>query len=137
MEDSVDLLLSTSIQIMRTYQNQIKEVDKGIQNLMPTPQILESIPGVGPVFAAGIVAQIDRFADETRIAKYAGLFWKEYQSGRFTAENTSLTRTGNQDLRFYLVEAVNSVRRHVPEYRDYYAKNLQKYLSINTSEPSH
>ncbi|MCX2827448.1 transposase, partial [Bacillus sp. DHT2] len=68
------------------------------------------------------IGQIERFTDETRIAKYAGLFWKKYQSGRFTAENTSLTRSGNQYLRYYLVEAANSVRRHVPEYRDYYAK---------------
>ncbi|MBG9580432.1 transposase, partial [Bacillus thuringiensis] len=75
--------------------------------------------------AAGIVAeigQIERFTDETKIAKYAGLFWKKYQSGRFTAENTSLSRAGNQYLRYYLVEAANSVRRNVPEYRDSYAK---------------
>ena len=141
VEDSIDLLLSTSIQIMRTYQSQIKEIEKGIESLMSSlPQTLESIPGVGPVFAAGIVAeigQIERFTDETRIAKYAGLFWKKYQSGRFTAENTSLTRSGNQYLRYYLVEAANSVRRHIPEYRDYYAKNLQKYRSISTNEPSH
>ncbi|PEK11959.1 IS110 family transposase [Bacillus toyonensis] len=126
VEDSIDLLLSTSIQIMRTYQAQIKEIEKGIESLMSTlPQTLDSIPGVGPVFAAGIVAeigQIDRFADETRIAKYAGLFWKKYQSGRFTAENTSLTKSENPYLRYYLVEAANSVRRHVPEYRDYYTK---------------
>ncbi|MDF9626110.1 IS110 family transposase [Bacillus cereus] len=126
VEDSIDLLLSTSIRIMRTYQTQIKEIEKGIESLMSTlPQTLESIPGIGPVFAAGIVAeigQIERFADETKIAKYAGLFWKKYQSGRFTAENTPLSRAGNQYLRYYLVEAANSVRRNVPEYRDYYAK---------------
>ncbi|OXS64108.1 IS110 family transposase [Priestia filamentosa] len=126
VENSIDLLLSTSIQIMRAYQAQIKEIEKGIENIMATlPQTLESIPGVGPVFAAGIVAeigQINRFNDETRIAKYAGLFWKKYQSGRFTAESTSLTRSGNHYLRYYLVEAANSVRRHVPEYRNYYAK---------------
>ncbi|PFY06395.1 transposase, partial [Bacillus pseudomycoides] len=92
------------IQIMRTYQAQIKEIEKGIESLMSSlPQTLESIPGIGPVFAAGIVAEIG-------------------QIERFTAENTSLTRSGNQYLRYYLVEAANSVRRHVPEYRDYYAK---------------
>ncbi|MEK4659887.1 IS110 family transposase [Bacillus sp. FSL H8-0534] len=104
VEDSIDLLLSTSIQIMRTYQAQIKEIEKGIESLMSSlPQTLESIPGIGPVFAAGIVAEIG-------------------QIERFTAENTSLTRSGNQYLRYYLVEAANSVRRHAPEYRDYYVK---------------
>ena len=56
---------------MRTYQSQIKEIEKGIESLMSSlPQTLESIPGVGPVFAAGIVAeigQIERFTDETRM----------------------------------------------------------------------
>src|SRR5699024_9805086 len=67
-----------------------------------------------------------RFEDETKIAKYAGLYWRKHQSGRFTAEDTSLTRNGNQYLRYYLVEAANSVRRHVPEYKDYYAKKYQE-----------
>ncbi|EEM13409.1 hypothetical protein bpmyx0001_57830 [Bacillus pseudomycoides DSM 12442] len=56
---------------MRTYQAQIKEIEKGIESLMSSlPQTLESIPGIGPVFAAGIVAeigQIERFTDETRM----------------------------------------------------------------------
>src|SRR5699024_12399786 len=83
----------------------------------------------GSVFAAGIIAeigQIERFEDETKIAKYAGLYWRKHQSGRFTAEDTSLTRNGNQYLRYYLVEAANSVRRHVPECKDYYAKKYQE-----------
>src|SRR5699024_3200216 len=82
-----------------------------------------------PVFAAGIIAeigQIVRFEAATKIAKYAGLYWRKHQSGRFTAEDTSLTRNGNQYLRYYLVDAANSVRRHVPEYKDYYAKKYQE-----------
>src|SRR5699024_11514139 len=88
-------------------------------------QTLKSVTGISPVFDARIIAeiaQIERFEDETKIAKYAGLYWRKHQSGRFTAEDTSLTRNGNQYLRYYLVEAANSVRRHVPEYKDYYAK---------------
>lgn len=68
VEDSIDFLLSTSIRIMRTYQTQIKEVEKGIESLMSTlPQTLESIPGIGPVFAAEI-GPIERFTAETKIA---------------------------------------------------------------------
>src|SRR5699024_6109388 len=65
--------------------------------------------------------------DETKIAKYAGLYWRKHQTGRFTAEDTSLTRNGNQYLRYYLVVAANSVRSHAPEYKDYYAK---KYVEV-------
>lgn len=77
---------------------------------MSVPQTLQTIPGVGPVFTAGIIAeigQIERFGDEGKIAKYATLYWRKHQSGRFTVDDTSLSHNGNQYLRYYLVEAAN------------------------------
>ncbi|HLR54807.1 MAG TPA: IS110 family transposase [Pseudogracilibacillus sp.] len=130
VEDSIDTILATSITVIRTFDKQMKELDKSIKRIMAgLSQTLESVPGLGPVFTAGIIAeigQIERFEDETKIAKYAGLYWRKHQSGRFTAEDTSLTRNGNQYLRYYLVEAANSVRKHIPEYQDYYAKKYQE-----------
>ena len=118
VEDSIDTILGTSITLIRTFDKQIKELDKSIQRIMKgLPQTLQSIPGIGPVFTAGIIAeigQIERFSDETKIAKYAGLYWRKHQSGRFTADDTSLSRNGNQYLRYYLVEAANSVRTQIP-----------------------
>lgn len=130
VEDSVDVILGTSIEVIRTFQKQLKEIDKAIKKLMAgVTQTIVSIPGFGPVFTAGIIAeigQIERFDDETKIAKYAGLYWHKHQSGRFTAEDTSLRRNGNQYLRYYLVEAANSVRKHVPEYQAYYEKKYRE-----------
>ncbi|QDZ77281.1 IS110 family transposase [Bacillus cereus] len=130
VEDSIDVILGTSIAVIRTFQQQIKELEKSIKKIMAgLTQTLESIPGVGPVFAAGIIAeigQIERFNDETKIAKYAGLYWRKHQSGRFTAEDTSLSRTGNHYLRYYLVEAANSVRKHVTDYQEYYVKKYNE-----------
>ena len=130
VEDSIDVLLGTSIELIRSFKKQIKEIDQSITRIMKgLTQTLESIPGIGPVFAAGIIAelgQIDRFPDETKIAKYAGLYWRKHQSGRFTAEDTSLTRQGNHYLRYYLVEAANSVRRQIPEYQVFYQKKYQE-----------
>ncbi|QPW46719.1 IS110 family transposase [Bacillus thuringiensis] len=130
VEDSINVLLGTSIEVIRAYQKQIKELEKSIKRIMAgLTQTLESIPGIGPVFAAGIIAeigQIERFDDETKIAKYAGLYWRKHQSGRFTAENTSLSRNGNHYLRYYLVEAANSVRKHVSDYQEYYVKKYNE-----------
>lgn len=53
----------------------------------------KSIPGIGPVYAAGIIAEIgdiNRFEGQASVAKYAGLVWSQYQSGSFEAENTCL-----------------------------------------------
>ncbi len=33
-----------------------------------------------------------------------------------------MTKTGNKYLRYYLIEAANSVKTHVPEYNEYYYK---------------
>lgn len=130
VEDSMDVLLGSSIEIIRSLQKQIKEIDKAITRIMAgVTQTLDSIPGIGPVFSAGIIAeigQISRFGDESKVAKYAGLYWRKHQSGRFTAEDTSLSRQGNQYLRYYLVEAANSVRRQVPEYQEFYVKKYQE-----------
>ena len=130
VEDSIDIILGTTIEVIRTLQKQVKEIDKAIERIMAgLTQTLVTIPGMGPVFTAGIIAeigQIERFDDETKIAKYAGLYWRKHQSGRFTADDTLLSRNGNQYLRYYLVEAANSVRRHVPEYQAYYAKKYSE-----------
>lgn len=84
-----------------------------------------SIPGIGPVYAAGLLAeigQIERFDDQTKLAKYAGLTWKKNQSGNRESERTPLNKKGNRYFRYYLVEAANSVRRQLPEYKEFYRK---------------
>ena len=62
------------------------------------------------------------FKSQDELAKYAGLVWTKNQSGEFESENSRMSKAGNRYLRYYLVETANSVRRHAPEYRDYYYK---------------
>ena len=40
-----------------------------------------------------------------------------------------MLKAGNSYLRYYLGEAANSVRRHIPEYREYYTR---KYAEVTT-----
>ena len=63
------------------------------------------------------------------LAKYAGLTWSRNQSGGFDADDRSMLKAGNSYLRYYLGEATNSVRRHIPEYQEYYAR---KYAEVTT-----
>jgi transposase len=130
VEDSIDLLLGTSIESIRSITAQIKQMDKAIQKLLDgIPNTLRTIPGIGPVCCAGILAEIgdiDRFKDQASLAKYAGLSWRKHQSGSFQAEETNMIRTGNRYLRYYLVEAANSVQRNEPEYRAYYQKKYRE-----------
>jgi transposase len=133
MQNSVDIVLASYAMMIRTLKKEIQALDKAIQNLIttiPESKSLLSIPGIGPVYAAGILAelgQIERFEDEAKIAKYAGLYWKRKQSGNFESERTVMTKTGNHYLRYYLVEAAGSVMRNEPVYREYY---LKKYHEV-------
>ena len=132
MQDSVNVVLSMYAEMIRSLKKQLKEIDKSIERIIvtiPEADCLRSIPGIGPVYAAGIIAeigQIERFEDESKIAKYAGLYWKRNQSGNYESQRTPLTRTGNRHLRYYLVEAANSVKLREPVYKDYYYKKYDE-----------
>ncbi|HEU1822874.1 TPA: IS110 family transposase, partial [Streptococcus pneumoniae] len=64
--------------------------------------------------------------DHPQVAKFAGLNWREKQSGNSNSQHTSLVNRGNRYLRYYLVEAANSVRRYDDEYKDFYKKKYHE-----------
>jgi len=133
MQESVDVVLAMYADMIKAIKKQIQVLDKSITRLceaIPEIECLRSIPGIGPVYAAGIIAelgQIERFSDETKIAKYAGFHWKRKQSGDFNSARTPLSRSANRYLRYYFVEAANSVKMREPVYKDYYYK---KYAEV-------
>jgi transposase len=126
VNDSVNLAMASSIRVIRTIQEQLKSVKKAIEDhLKAIPQTLDSVPGIGPVFASGILSEIgdiSYFESHKQLAKFAGIAWTEHQSGNFTASQTLLIHSGNRFLRYYLMEGANSVRVHDPVFAEYYAK---------------
>lgn len=124
VNDSVNQAMAVSIASMRALKKQVKVLDKAIeQQFKIIPNTLTSIPGIGKVYSAGIIAEIGdvrRFSSQASVAKYAGLVWTQHQSGDFEAEHTHLIKSGNRYLRYYLLEAANSVRRCDSEFRRYY-----------------
>ena len=132
VNNSVNQAMSVCIATMRTLEKQIKVLDKQIEQIFAIiPNTLTSVPGIGKVYSAGIIAEIgdiNRFQSQASVAKYAGLVWKQHQSGEFEAQNTRLIKSGNRFLRYYLLEAANSVRRCDSEFRRYYDL---KYKEVN------
>ena len=132
VNDSVNQVLSISITSIKALEAQIKEFDKAIAAQMELlPNVLISIPGIGPVFSAGIMAEIgdiNRFQNQAQLAKYAGLAWKQHQSGDFEAQTTRLINSGNRFLKYYLCEAAFSLVRCDKEYSDFYHL---KYKEVN------
>lgn len=128
MEQSVHLALRTHLQHIRFLEKQINMLDREIaERFRPIPSTLQTIAGLGPVLEAGIRSElepIERFDNDGKLAKFAGLVWRNYQSGKFDAQDRPLTRSGNRYLRYYLVEAANFVRVHDARFGAYYQ---QKY----------
>jgi len=133
LQNSVDVVLASYVELIKSLKKQVQVLNKSIERLfetIPEAECLKSIPGVDIVYTAGIIAeigQIERFEDETKLAKYAGLHWKKKQSGNFESQRTPMSYTGNTYLRYYLVEAANSVRLRDDTYRAYYQK---KYAEV-------
>jgi len=130
--DSVNQVLSISISSIRAMQAQVKVLEKEIERQIENiPNTLTSIPGIGPVYSAGILAEIgdiNRFDNHAALAKYAGLAWTQHQSGTFEAQNTRLIKSGNRFLKYYLYEAAFAAVRCDTEYRHYYDL---KYKEVN------
>ena len=132
INDSVNQVLSISISSMKALESQVKSLDKAIAKQLETiPNTLTSVKGIGPVYSAGIIAEIgdiNRFPNQAKLAKYAGLAWQQHQSGVFEAQNTRLIRTGNRFLKYYLSEAAMSLVRCDAEYSRFYHR---KYNEVN------
>ena len=126
--EPLNVAIASSFNVIKALENEIKAVDKAIEKTIKGLNTTEyesliSIPGIGPVLASGILAEIgsiNAFDSHNALAKYAGLTWRTKQSGQYTSEDTRMTKTGNKYLRYYLIEAANSVKNHVPEYNEYY-----------------
>jgi len=136
--------------IIHSLQEQIRQLDTQIHKLSQShyPEVawLQSIPGVGPVFASGIAAEIgglDRFITplkwdkrsktyrprtlrnvEDAVAKFAGLWWPQFASGQFNAEERHLSKRGNAYLRYYLIQAADHMRQLIPSYARFYARKF-------------
>ena len=131
--------IASSFNVIKAFDDEIKAIDKAIIKAIKgfnttEYQSLTSIPGIGPVLASGILAEIGTitsFDSHDALAKYAGLTWRVKQSGDYSADDTRMTKTGNKYLRYYLIEAANSVRNNIPEYRDFYWK---KYGEVTTHQ---
>ncbi len=137
--EPITISLACSFNCIKAFESELKTIDKAIikairgfdENAYTS---LMSIPGIGPVYASGILAEIGSIADfknHDSLAKYAGLVWKENQSGNFTAQDTRMSKQGNRYLRYYLIEATNSVKNHVPTYNEFYYK---KYDEVKTHQ---
>ena len=85
VNNSVNQAMAVSIASMRALEKQVKVLDNAIgRQFEIIPNTLTSIPGIGRVYSAGIIAEIGdihRFDSQASVAKFASLVWHKDQSG--------------------------------------------------------
>lgn len=111
-EDVLDLWrgrLHVELQVLEMLTAQIAQVDEKLDALGAADdrvRLLQSVPGVGPRLAETVVAHLDdprRFTSAGRVASYAGLVPKQFESGTIKRA-CRITRRGPALLRSMLVE---------------------------------
>lgn len=128
LSDPLNVAIAMSFDQIKFLEKQLKAIDKVIERTVKGLSSNEytcftSVKGIGPVFASGIIAEIGdihKFDDQAALAKYAGLTWRKNQSGKFTAQDTFITKTGNRYLRYYIIEATTKMILYHPEYKAFY-----------------
>jgi len=145
--EATQFILGQLIAIIRFLEQRLKVVNAFIAaHVQDDADVhnLRTLGGLGPVYSAGLAAEIRptaRFLDGTKfdprtgqdrprtlddaqgaVAKLAGLWWPRHDSGQFQAQDRPMSKAGNAYLRYYLIEAANHVRGHVAEYGAYYER---------------
>lgn len=133
VDNSLNFVIKSCLDNIQTLEKQKKSAEKAItqdvSGFKNQYLSLTSVKGIGPTIAAGLISEIggiSRFENDNALAKFSGLYWSEYQSADFIAEDTYLKRTGNEYLRYYFIQAADQLRKYVPEYSQYYARKFKE-----------
>jgi transposase len=118
---------SGSIRLL-TYE--MKEIEKEYGNYASeTQQLLRSIPGIGKVTAAALVAyvgDVKRFGSPEKLVAYIGLDCRVHESGTSIHGKGYITKRGNRYLRYILFNAAFIARRRNPDMKEYFKKKMSE-----------
>jgi transposase len=144
MVEPVNYILTSLLAHITFLDSQLTVFDGYIETLaetLPGYHHLKSIPGIGAVYAAGLLAEIQdvqRFMTKANgrprlvhqgqaaLARFAGLWWPRIDSGKLHGEARHLAKSGNRYLRYYLVQGANGVRLNAPDYQAFYQRKYRE-----------
>lgn len=108
-------------------EKHVAELDKSIDALMARcdPEgLARTLPGVGPVVAAILVAEagtdVSRFPDAARFASWTGLVGRSHGSSGKHVEGLPITKAGRADVKWALYMAAKTAAQRDPQLKDLY-----------------
>lgn len=109
---------------------EIREIEKKMKVYAPaTQKLLQSIPGVGPVSAVALIANIGdikRFSSPEKLVAYIGLDCRVHESGTSVKGKGYMTKRGNRYLRYVLFNAAFIGKRRNPILKMYFEKKVKE-----------
>jgi len=133
VDNSLNFVIRSCLTNIKALEKQKKDVEKAIEEEVQffanEYTCLNSVKGLGPTLIAGLISEIggiSRFENDSALAKFTGIYWSEYQSADFIADDTFIKKTGNIYLRYYFVQAAEQLRKYLPEYALYYSRKFKE-----------
>jgi transposase len=108
-------------------QRRIRPIDQELAPIARSDaraQLLQTIPGVGPLISltfASEIGEISRFSSPAKLVGYAGLAPRIIQSGERSATGR-LSKAGSRTLRWAAVEAANQAWRSTNPFHEHYRR---------------
>lgn len=113
-------------QLHSTLQENIASMKKQFSTVsIATQSLLQSIPGIGKICSAALVAHIgdiQRFSTPQQLVAYIGLDCRVHTSGTSVHGKGFLTKRGNRHLRSLLFNAATVARRYNPDLCVFFEK---------------
>ena len=151
LTNTLHLIVQRTISHIRFLSDNQKAYRHSIEQALdqlPEAQTALALRGLGPILVAGCLSEIqhtERFITglkfdrklkrlrprhyrdgQAAVAKLAGLWWPQADSGRFQADERHLARERNPYLRYWLVQAAYTLQCYQPEYTAFYWRKFHQ-----------
>jgi len=126
MKQRIDLLNKQESIIL----NEIKKLVQSEPALKKQVEIISTIPGVGILTAATVLAETNGFdliRNKKQLTSYAGLDVKEKQSGTSIKGKPSISKRGNRYLRKALHLPALAAIRHEQQYKNQFVRLVSRH----------
>jgi transposase len=119
-----------SATVMAALEMEIHILEAHFLSYAPATQyLLRSIPGIGAISAASLVAHVGdirRFPSPEKLVAYVGLDCRVHQSGTSVNGRGFISKKGNKQLRSVLFNAAFIARQANPELKAYFDKKVRE-----------
>jgi transposase len=126
LTDAIHIEMRCLLQQIDLLEEQCGAVEAKMETLMNSlPQFITTIPGIGKVTGAMILAEvgdIHRFDSSDKLVAYAGIDATVFKTGEFTGDETHMSKRGSHYLRYALWQAAVASLLHNNEMKAYYDK---------------